>query len=312
MATHTPLSLDEALEAYRQHLARRPLSDNTRKAFLGDARIFARFVSPDSPDAEDGARGAPSLPITRLRAEHIREFLADQERGSVANSPKSIERRLTSLKVFFKWLRDAGHIALDPAEGVAYAPFQDALPEALTEPEAAAVAAAARALAASDKQELRPLTAILLVLDTGIKKGECLALTVDDVALEPPAGPSVAIRYARKHLQFKDRRLPISDETAQAVRDHIARYESRAALFACTGRNLEYLFNRRVAPAAGIQALTFEMLRWTCAVRDFVSGALSDEQMQIRYGLSPIGWSEMQAKLARLTRQGVPDPAQTR
>ncbi len=300
MAIHTPLSLAEALDEYTRHLARRPLSDNTRKAFLGDARIFARFVAPD---AEDGGPGAQDLPITRLRAEHIREFLADQERSGVANSPKSIERRLTSLKVFFKWLCAAGHIALDPAEGVAYIPFQDALPEHLAEPEAGAVAAAARALAESGKQELRPLTAILLVLDTGMKKGECLALNVEDVACDPPAGPSVSIHYARKHMQFKDRRLAISEQTAQAVRAHVARYDSRQALFDCTGRNLEYLFNRRIAPAAGIQALTFEMLRWTCAVRDFVSGGLSEDQMQIKYGLSPIGWSEMQAKLVRLTRR---------
>ena len=87
------------------------------------------------------------------------------------------------------------------------------------------------------------------------------------------------------------------------IESHIQRYDTKDRLFECTGRNLEYLFNRKVAPPAGLDALTFEMLRWTCAVRDYREAVLSSEQMQVKYGLSTIGWLEMEAKLARLTRQ---------
>lgn len=295
MPRDTNLSLGEALLLYEAHLARRPISDNTRKAFLGDAHIFARFVQPPADDA-------PGVPVRQIATGQIKAFLADQERGGVASSPKSIERRLTSIKVFFKWLHATGHIGVDPAEGVAYQLFLDPLPEYLSEAEVQAAILAARALAASQKCEMRPLTAILLVLDTGLKKGECLKLVVSDLVLDAPGSPIVRIRYEEKKLQFKDRSLPLTEDCARAVRDHLERYECREALFDCTGRNLEYLFNRKVAPAAGLAALTFEMLRWTCAVRDFRFGGMTDDQMQLKYGLSPIGWGEMQAKLERLTR----------
>ena len=301
------MTLVEALARYERHLARRPLTDNTRKAFIGDVHIFIRHLQPDravgTGEGGAGTAGMAGMAVTRVTPDHIKAFLADLERGDVAPSPKSIERRLTSLKVFFKWLQDAGYTALNPADGVAYRPFVDPLPEYLSEEQAGAVVDAARGLATSAKLELRPLTAILLVLDTGIKKGECLALSVQDVSFNEPGGARVWVRYAKPRLQFKDRKLFIGDECAEVVRTHVERYGCEDKLFDCTGRNLEYLFNRKIAPDAGVQALTFEMLRWTCAVRDYTANVLNADQMQVKYGLSPIGWSEMQAKLERLVRQ---------
>jgi len=283
-------TLDEAIDAFERSLARRPLSENTRKAFIGDTRIFAR-------DLQTGREGRVSL--ATVNAERIKRFLAEQERSPRAGSPKSIERRLTSLKVFFRWLRDNGYLAVDPAEGVAYRPFVDPLPESLTDAQVDAVLAAARALADGEKAEFRPLTAIQLVIETGIKKAECLALDVADILRDGPA-PRIRIRYDKPHLQFKERELPISAGCLTELDQHIARYGSREALFDCTGRNLEYLLTGRVAPAAGIRALTFEMMRWTCALRMLREGGRSDEQMQAFFGLSPLGWTEMAAKLARL------------
>lgn len=296
MARETGLTLEDALLRYEQHLARRPLSDNSRKAFLGDARIFSRYLC-------SGEQGG-NLPVARITAGHIKGFLTEQARSRVAASPKSIERRLTSLKVFFRWLHETGQIAFDPADGIAYRPFVDPLPDHLSDAQVSAVVQAARALAQSGRLEMRPLTAILLVLDTGIKKGECLNLLASDVALDDPDGANIHVRYEKRRLQFKDRRLPIGDECVQVVRAHMERYECgpQDKLFDCTGRNLEYIFNRRIAPQAGVPALTFEMLRWTCAVRDFRSGRWSGEQLQARYGLSAVGWAEMLAKLERLTR----------
>lgn len=289
MATMT--RLDEALAAYAKHLERRPISDNTRKAFWGDVNMFAHFITP----SEDDNRPAPLL--TSITSERIRGFIAHEERRKNANSPKSIERRLTSVKVFFRWLHESGVIAIDPADSVPYKPLVDPLPEYLTEPQAAAVIQAARDVAAGDRLDTRPLAIVALVLETGMKKGECLKLTLGDVDRSPRG---VWIRYDKKHLKFKERRLPITDECLSALDAHIQRYQPRDRLFDCTGRNLEYIFNRKVAPLADLNALTFEMLRWTCALRDYRAGDMNEEQLQFKYGLSPVGWSEMEAKLARI------------
>lgn len=281
------LSVEEAVQTFALHLTRRPLRDNTRKAFLGDVRLFLRFLGKESLGRS----------VATLRAEHIRSFLQHEERRRSANSPKSLERRLTSLKVFFKWLNEAGYIPTNPAESVPYKPVVEPLPDYLSDDELEAAIAAAEAFAAQARRDTRPLVAILLVAETGIKKSECLKLEVSDVDLGEGI---IHVRYAELNLKFKERSLPISRRCVQAVEAHLERFKPSKRLFECTGRNIEYLFTRRIAPAAGLHALTFEMLRWTCAVRDYLNGEHDDEVMQFKYGLSPIGWSEMATKLARI------------
>lgn len=288
MATVT--RLDEALLAYAKYLERRPISDNTRKAFWGDVNLFAHFVM---------AEGQPAPLLTSITSDRIRAFVAHEEHRKNANSPKSVERRLTSVKVFCRWLRECGYIAVDPADSVPYKPLVDPLPEYLTEAQAAAVLQAARQVASGARPDTRPLAIIHLVLETGIKKSECLRLTRDDLDRD---ARQVWIRYDKKHLKFKERQLPISAECLQALDEHLQRRQPRGRLFDCTGRNLEYIFNRKIAPQAGLEALTFEMLRWTCALRDYRAGAMDEDQLQYKYGLSPLAWKEMEAKLARIVQ----------
>jgi integrase/recombinase XerD len=280
--------LDEAVLAFAEHLRRRPLSDNTRKAFLGDVNLFVRFLT---------AEGKPNPVLRTLTSAHIRAFIAREEARQNANSPKSIERRLTSLKVFFRWLHESGHIAVNPADPIPYKPVVDPLPAYLSDAQARAVIQAAQVVAEGRRRDTRPLAIIHLVLETGIKKSECLRLTRDDIDLD---ACRVRIRYAKRHLKFKERDLSFSPECRQALVRHLERYQPRGRLFDCTGRNIEYAFNRKVAPLAGLEALTFEMLRWTCALRDYQSGELDKEALQYKYGLSDIAWREMEHKLTRI------------
>jgi len=280
--------LDEAVSAFAEHLRRRPLSDNTRKAFLGDVHLFVRFLTT-------GDKPMPALHA--LTGAHIRAFLAHEEARKNANSPKSVERRLTSMKVFFRWLHEWGYIAVNPADPIPYKLVVDPLPEYLSDDQARAVLQAAHTVAEGRRRDTRPLAIIHLVLETGIKKSECLRLTRDDLDLD---ARWVRIRYDKRHLKFKERELSFSPACRQVLVRHLERYQPRGRLFNCTGRNIEYAFNRKVAPLAGLEALTFEMLRWTCALRDYRSGDLDREALQYKYGLSEIAWREMEHKLTRL------------
>ena len=294
----TSVSLHEGIEQFALAIARRPVSDNTRKAFLGDVRIFERWIAGST-----AARSGKAGPVTAIQTEQLKAFMQHLETSDSAHNPKSLERRLTSLKVFFDWLVRAGLNQVNPAEAIAYRPFMDALPEYLTAAQADAVVRAAAALASSDKQELRPQLAVMLVLETGIKKGECLALCLKHVRMGDE-NPAISIEYSQKHLQYKNRVLGLSNSMAALIRDYVAHYSTQDRLFDCTGRNLEYLFNRKVAVAAGLASLTFEQLRWTCAVREFASGEYSNDELQTRYGLSSAAWNEMVQKLQRISGSG--------
>jgi len=47
------------------------------------------------------------------------------------------------------------------------------------------------------------------------------------------------------------------------------------------------------------RGLSFEMLRWTCAVRDYRAGMPADKLRQ-KLGVSKITWREIGIKIARL------------
>jgi integrase/recombinase XerD len=62
---------------------------------------------------------------------------------------------------------------------------------------------------------------------------------------------------------------------------------------------LEYVL-RDTAHLAGLHdGVSFEMLRWTCAVRDFRSG-MDPEHLRKKLGLSKISWYETLEKLKKL------------
>jgi integrase/recombinase XerD len=83
------------------------------------------------------------------------------------------------------------------------------------------------------------------------------------------------------------------------LEEYKAQYQISDKLFPCTARNLEYVL-RDVSILAGLpKPVSFEMLRWTCAVRDFQSGT-SEEQLRQKLGLSKITWEEAGAKIAKL------------
>ena len=92
---------------------------------------------------------------------------------------------------------------MDPADGVAYKPFMDPLPEFLTDEQAKLVIDAAKRVATGERLEMRPLTSIMLVLDTGIKKGECLALTIADIERDDQGHGAIWVRYTQKTSAFQ-------------------------------------------------------------------------------------------------------------
>ena len=76
MAKNPNPQLDEAIADFSVHLAQRPLAENTRKAFLGDVRIFARYLQPVLNGTEQ-----KSIPLAGISTEQIKAFLSAQEHG---------------------------------------------------------------------------------------------------------------------------------------------------------------------------------------------------------------------------------------
>ncbi|MFN2167822.1 MAG: tyrosine-type recombinase/integrase [Anaerolineae bacterium] len=283
--------LTSAMERFERHMIRQDYAQNTVKSFMGDLRILKRFLKGDPPLEE----------ISTKRLQEFMHWLL-HERGKPC-SPKSYARRLTTLKVFFAWLADLGVLRTDPAAPLVHKPVQTPLPRILYDDQVEEVLAVTRRLMAgeppADKPDARPHLLVSLLLHTGIKKQECMGLKLSHIDTSDAAGPVIHVRYDKPGMEYKERRLRLPPAWARALRAYLREYEPKEHLFPCTARNLEYVL-ANVATLAGLpDGLSFEMLRWTCAVRDY-RARMDSDRLRRKLGLSQMSWLETEPRIIRL------------
>jgi len=279
--------LGPSLNAWRIYLEDQGNSPHTVKAFIADLRLLAAYLPPDRP------LGA----ITTTDLNHFLEWL--QSGRGVPCSPKTLARRITAVKAFFRWLHQHGVILVDPAERVAQRSVLSPLPEVLTPDETQAVLQAAEAHRRASRPDARPYTLVALLLATGIKKGECLALSPNHVDLEAPGGALLFVRYASPQYRYKERKIPLPEAWVSAYQEYRAQYSLGDRLFPWSPRRLEYLLEDIGQEAGLTKHLSFDMCRWTCALNDWRSGMERDKIRQ-KLGISRVQWREVGMKLERL------------
>lgn len=281
------VSLTPAIKAWQFYLTDQGNSTHTVKAFLSDLRLLAGYLPPDR------ALGA----ITTADLNHFFEWL-EKER-SVPCSPKSLSRRITSVKAFFRWLQRGGVLVMDPAEKVAQRSVTSPLPTVLSEAEIQAALEAAEKHRHAAKPDARPYALLYLLLTTGIKKSECLGIRLNHIDLEAPGGPLVFIRYASPANRYKERKIDLADDWLPAYQEYMTQYQPADQLFPWSPRRLEYLLEDIGREAGLDKHLSFDMCRWTCALTDYRAG-LDPDKIRQKLGISKIQWREVSLKLRRL------------
>jgi site-specific recombinase XerD len=290
LGPHSPLSA--ALVEFRVYMQQQGFADNTLRSFLGDMSLLQRFEAADPPlDSFSPARLQQYLDWLRVG------------RG-VPCSPKSFARRLTTLKVFFSWLKESEVLAEDPAVPLVHEPAHAPLPVLLYDDQVGAALSTARDMLWAPHPDARPYLLFSLLLQTGIKKSECMSIRLGHIDTSNSNAPALYIRYEDARRALKERKLALGSGFVPAYRQYVREYEPQVRLFECTARNLEYVLGD-LAGAAGIPGgISFEQLRWTSAVRDYRQG-LPHETLRLKMGLSPISWRETLPRLIQLASPGL-------
>jgi site-specific recombinase XerD len=284
-------SLQAALGAFEHHMEEQGFAENTRKAFASDIRLLGKYLGIGQPVGDVGTK-------------NLNDFLfwLRFDRG-VPCSPKSYARRVTTLKVFFSWLRESDVLLIDPAAAVIQSTVSSPLPTLPNEEEieqALDVATEWRRGSDQRKADARPYLLLALLLQTGIKKGEAMAVVPNHIDRSNPEEPVLFVRYKNPAMRYKERKIALEPSWLESLDEYLAQYQPGDTLFTCTARNLEYVLSD-TAEAAGLDRglLSFENLRWVSALRDLEAGMEPDHIRQ-KLGLSKITWRETRAKLEKL------------
>ncbi len=277
------------IKSWRYYLEDQNLSPHTVKAFTADLNLLATYLPADQS-------------VGSISTQELLNFLDWLQTGrDVSCSPKTLSRRITSLKAFFRWLTQFGVLLIDPAEKVPQKTVISPLPLVLTQDEIQKVIDAAEAQRNRARPDARSLTLLLLLLSTGIKKGECLNLNINHIDLENDSGPLLYIRYPNPQHRYKERKISLPESWIEPYLEYKAQYELKDAVFPWSQRRLEYLLEDLSNEAGIDKHLSFDMCRWTCALNDWRSG-MEHAKIRQKMGVSKIQWREINMKLEKLNQ----------
>ncbi len=275
------------IQIWRIYLEDQGVSPHTVKAFVSDLNLLAAYLPPD--------RGVGDITTNELN-----QFLDWLQKGrGVPCSPKSLARRITSLKAFFRWLHQYGAILIDPAEKVPQKSVISPLPTILTQSETERILEAAEKHRRQPKPDTRPMALVTLLFQTGVKKGECLNLSLNHIELDAEGGPQLFVRYPSPRNRYKERKIAVQPSWVEIFHEYVQQYEIKDRLFPWSPRRLEYLLEDLSEEAGLDKHLSFDMCRWTCALIDIREG-MESEKIRQKLGVSKIQWREISMKLRSL------------
>jgi len=200
------------IEQFRRALKARNSAKRTVETYVFAIEGFAAFLT---------ARGMPTEPAS-IRREHVEAYIEDLlERMK----PATAANRYRSVQQYFKWLADEGEIRDTPMRKMKPPRVPEEPPRVLTERDLERLF---RTCAGKGFLDRRDRAILRLLLDTGCRRSELAALTLDDVDLEQQTvrvlGKGSRVRvvpYGSKAARDLDRYLRMRKEHRDARTPHV-------------------------------------------------------------------------------------------
>ena len=194
--------------SFRRTLRAQNKSDRTVEVYTDAVRLLAEFCTANGH----------TLTVSALTREHIELFIADQ---LARWKPATANNRYRGLQSFFGWAVAEGELEASPMAGMRPPQIPETPVPVLTEEQLR------RLLKACDGRDFaarRDTAIIRLLIDTGLRRGECAGIMLDDLDLDDQVVIVLgkgrrprALAYGRKTALALDRYL-----RARASHSHAA------------------------------------------------------------------------------------------
>lgn len=147
-------------------------SRHTVMAYEGDLKAFAAWITSDKPAQFDPAT---------VTMQDIRAWLGVMARKGLA--PRSLRRKLLSIRSFYRFMRHHGLVNANPAADVELPKLPRPLPEFVPQDEMESVVGM-EAFDTADWEEYRDKLIVDILYSTGIRRSELLAIADHDISTE--------------------------------------------------------------------------------------------------------------------------------
>ncbi len=204
----------DTIQAFLTFLEEQDRSPQTVRAYKSDLAAFARWF-----EGSNGFSPTPHL-VTPVDAREYRAYMLNVKRLS----PGTVNRRLSALRSWMDWAVKSGLLDFNPIahiHGVGDA--QESIHWLTPQEEGKLLRAVQREVnaartEAATRNALRNRALVVLLLNTGLRASEALALRLDDLDIGERKG-EVRVRYGKRR---KARTVPLNKQARQALKDWIA------------------------------------------------------------------------------------------
>ena len=187
------ISLADASVQFKNFLKDKGNSTATIVAYGKDIEQLVEFLK---------GRGLET--VDQVQREDLESFLAKM--GKDKYTPKSISRKINSIRTFYRFLKSSSHVTDDPSLLVSHPKYELAPPRILTPTEYRALRDAAR-------NDPRMSAIIELLLQTGIRIGELTSLRLSDIKKD-----SLRIPAIEKH---EERVVPLNKRAQESLNKYL-------------------------------------------------------------------------------------------
>src|ERR1700736_373833 len=199
-----------------RYLLIRGTTPRTREAYQRDLEHFGAFLKSQALGTDPGAAKAPP-PYDGLAGAAYADILAYQTHlaRSRRYAPRSVRRKIATLRTFYKHLRHSGRRDDNPAADAILPKIGRPLPKAMRGDEVAGVFAVAPPAGLSRLQLARDQAILQCLWSCGVRRAELVGLDLNDVDLE---GRSLRVIKGKGN---KDRYVPMTPEAAAALGEYL-------------------------------------------------------------------------------------------
>lgn len=253
----SPIPLKELHTKFVEDLKQKGRSESTIIAYGKDIEQLVDYLSTKNISS-----------ASEVTAQHLEEYKSHLENNNY--TPKSISRKINSIRTFFKTLLSDEIISENPSEKLTHPKFETHPPRVLTEMEY-------RALRDISRTDIRLYSIVEILLQTGIRIGELTRLTVDDVrSTKDGKYKYLLIASFASHTE---RKVPLNSSSLNAINEYLKmrpRTESSVLFVTKTGnpllvRNIRTSIDRAFE-RAGIKGAKVNDLRNTFIAHHLAHG----------------------------------------
>jgi len=219
-------------------------------------------------DLEEFAKFIDKTPIEAIEYPDLRRFLAQLKGRNL--KPRSLARKLSSLRSFLKFLQREGVIKTNPAKLLVTPKLDKPLPHFMSEEESVQLIEAPQS---GKINSLRDKAIFEVLYSTGIRVSELVGLNVDDVDF---FGNIIKVMGKGK----KERMVPIGDQALKILKEYLdSRKIDNKFIFVNKGgtrlgdRSVRNIINKYILEQAMSQHVTPHMFRHSFATHLLDHGA---------------------------------------